>query len=101
MKRYYSHYSFIYPDIYLKNSVVEIDQDNCIVSCFPYEKEIERTSFYSGLLLYIPVGISVDKSYIRQIKDKIGDKNINWNTSTNIIFPDRPFFIYSEEGILL
>lgn len=72
MKRYYSHYTFIYPDIYLKNHIVEMDSDGHIVNCFPFEKEIERTEFYSGLLIFIPK----DRE-LSIIEDKlIWDKNM-------------------------
>jgi hypothetical protein len=54
MKRYYSHYTFIYPDIFLKNHLVEINSDSQIMRIFPFDKETERTEFYSGLLLFLP-----------------------------------------------
>jgi hypothetical protein len=54
MRRYYSHYTFIYPDIYLKNHVVETNTEYQIIRIFPFDKEIERTVFYSGLLLFLP-----------------------------------------------
>lgn len=54
MKRYYSHYTFIYPDIYVKNYIVEMDNNGKIIRIFPYNKEIEKTAFYSGILAFIP-----------------------------------------------
>jgi len=60
MRRYYSHYTFIYPDIYLKNYVVEINKEHQITSIFPFEREIERTEFYSGLLLFLPDDMDKD-----------------------------------------
>lgn len=54
MKRYYSHYTFIYPDIYLKNHVVELDEENRLIRYFLFDKEIERTEFYSGWLVLLP-----------------------------------------------
>lgn len=57
MKRYYSHYTFIYPDVYLKNYIVELDENRKIVHYFPFEKEIEKTEFYSGLLIFVPQDI--------------------------------------------
>lgn len=101
MKRFYSHYSFIYPDVYLKNYIVEVGENNHITACFLFEREIENTSFYSGLLLYIPQNIHVDKTYIGQIKDRIGNKGVDWHAGVDTNFPGTPVFIYTEEGILL
>ncbi|NDV69552.1 hypothetical protein [Dysgonomonas sp. 25] len=56
MLRFYSHYTFIWPDIYLKNVVVELDAENKIQRIFPFEKEIENTEFHSGWLYFIPGG---------------------------------------------
>ena len=47
MKRFYSHYTFIYPDTYLKNNVVELDSENKIVRYFPFCRETEKTELYS------------------------------------------------------
>lgn len=52
MRRYYSHYTFIYPSTYLKNHIVEMDSANHITSVFPFTEEIEKTEFYSGLLIF-------------------------------------------------
>lgn len=53
IKRYYSHYTFIYPDIYLKNVIIELDIENKIFDIFSFEKEIEKTEFYSGWLYFV------------------------------------------------
>jgi hypothetical protein len=58
MHRYYSHYTFIYPDIYVKNYIVEMDNNGKIIRIFPYDREVEKTEFYSGLLAFIPEGES-------------------------------------------
>lgn len=42
MKRYYSHYTFIYPDIYLKNHVVEMDDNERIIRFSLYERSGEN-----------------------------------------------------------
>lgn len=68
MKRYYSHFTFIYPDIYLKNHIVEMDSNGRIVRCFPFEKEIERTEFYSGLLAFIPKDMELSEISIDFVK---------------------------------
>lgn len=54
MKRFYSHYTYIHPDIYLKNVIVELDDQYQIATVTPFEKEIANTEFYSGWLLLIP-----------------------------------------------
>lgn len=54
MLRYYSHYIFIYPDTYLKNYIVETDGKGRILKVFPFESEVEKTEFYSGLLIFLP-----------------------------------------------
>lgn len=66
MRRYYSHYTFIHPDIYLKNYIVEMGDDNRIIRVFPFEKEVEKTEFYSGLLLYIPQDMDLS-NYLKLI----------------------------------
>lgn len=53
MKRFYSHYTFISPDIHFKNIVIELDNKNYISNIYEFEKEIESTEFYSGWLLFI------------------------------------------------
>lgn len=67
MKRYYSHYTYIHPDIYLRNHIVELDDIHRISRYFPFEKEIEMTEFYSGLILFVPLSIKMDKSKIEAI----------------------------------
>jgi len=68
MRRYYSHYTYIQPDIYLKNHIVGIDDEGRILDIFPFEKEIERTEFYSGLLLFILDKEVVSKTFIEEVK---------------------------------
>ncbi len=70
MKRYYSHYTFIYPDIYLKNHIVEMDDEGNIDRFFIFEKEIEKTEFYSGLLVFLPEISTVDKGFIDNLKNE-------------------------------
>lgn len=71
MQRYFSHYTFIYPDIYLKNYIVEMDDDGHFVRYFPFEKEIEKTEFHSGLLMFMQKGINVDKEILFRVQDKL------------------------------
>ncbi|GAB6012165.1 hypothetical protein [Viscerimonas tarda] len=54
MKKYYAHYTFIYPDKFLKNTVVEMDAENRIVACYAFERETQGTLFHSGLQVFIP-----------------------------------------------
>lgn len=70
MKRYYSHYTYIYPDTYLKNTVVELDDHNNILSVFPYEKELERTEFKSGILFFVPNTLRINPYFINYTKSQ-------------------------------
>ncbi|MDR2953854.1 MAG: hypothetical protein LBV43_02095 [Prevotella sp.] len=40
----------------MKQHIVEIDATGRIINVFPFEKETENTRFYSGLLLFLPIG---------------------------------------------
>lgn len=64
MRRFYSHYTFIYPDIYLKNHIVETSDNLEIIRVFPYEREIEKTEFYSGWLAFVPEGEVVNNDIL-------------------------------------
>lgn len=74
MRRYYSHYTYIYPDVYLANHIVELDSKQEISSYYPFEKEIEKTEFYSGLIVFLPKFVNVDESLIEQIKSEVKRK---------------------------
>lgn len=97
MKRYYSHYTFIYPDIYLKNHIVEMDSDGHIVNCFPFEKEIERTEFYSGVLAFIPQDFSSDVNmYLINIRSKFDEVK-----ESSFFMSDSIYNLYDETGMKL
>lgn len=68
--RYYSHYTYIYPNLLLKNYVVEMDDAMHIKKIFPFEQEIERTEFYSGLLAFLPKHKDIQEN-ISDMLDKI------------------------------
>ncbi len=68
MKRYYSHYTYIYPDTYLKDTVVEMDNNNNIIKVFPFEKELERTEFKSGILFFVPNTLRINPYFINYTK---------------------------------
>lgn len=95
MKRYYSHFTFIYPDIYLKNYIVEMDLDNHIIRYFPFEREIEKTEFYSGVLAFVPKYCSILPNLYCN-KD-----SMQWSSELNIIpvLSDITFNIYNENNI--
>lgn len=76
IRRYYSHYTFIYPDTYLKNHIVELDEKDRVISFYPFEKEIENTEFYSGVIVFLPQHFS-DKELIKEIKEAIKYRNKN------------------------
>lgn len=58
MKRYFSHYTFIYPDILLKNHVLELSEGDVVF--YQYTHEIANTEFYSGLIICLPENISLE-----------------------------------------
>ncbi|MBB4035902.1 hypothetical protein GGR21_001797 [Dysgonomonas hofstadii] len=92
MKRFYSHYSFIYPDIYLKNQVVEIDDNRRIINIFPYEKEIEKTQFYSGLLVFLPDGVEPTGSFF-----KVENNNFSSTINTSNPSSQTTYQVYHED----
>lgn len=66
MKKYFSHYTFIYPNTHLANHIVELDDNDRIISYCPYEKQLSETSFVSGLLILLPQGIE-----FAEVKDEL------------------------------
>lgn len=80
MKRYYSHYTFIYPNIYIKNYIVEMDDNRRIIRVFPYSREVEKTEFYSGLLAFLPDNIPFTEELLADIKKLpfSGQERIEW-----------------------
>lgn len=101
MRRFYSHYTFIYPDIYLRNYVLEFDSQNRITSCFPFEKEIENTLFYSGLLVIFPINVNVDLNYIFQLSAQLSDNKFNPGKNEFKIPADTIYQIYDQEGMIV
>ena len=73
MKRYYSNYTYIYPDQYLENEVVELDDANNILSVQPFEKELENTKYHQGLLLFVPNTLRVSTHLIDFTKQRFKD----------------------------
>lgn len=94
-RRFYSHYSFIYPDLYLKNVVVELNNEGRIDSIFPFEKEIENTEFYSGKIYFLVAEMAV-KDYIDISMDnyKTIESPIRYSDSMVRI-------VYDEKGLKL
>lgn len=96
MLRYYSHYTFIYPDIYLKNHIVETDGKGHIIKVFPFTDEIEKTEFYSGLLIFIPsVKEYVKDNILREIA-KFDFKKDNIKK----VSPDVKYLLHHEEDFI-
>lgn len=83
MKRYYSHYTYIYPDLFLKNCIVETDDEYRIISVFPFSKEIEKTEFYSGLLLFVEPLVSLTEDVYVKI-EQADFKSQSLNISSTI-----------------
>lgn len=54
MKRYYAHYTFIYPDIFLKNHIVEIADEGAIAGYYLFERELSHTEYHSGIQVFLP-----------------------------------------------
>lgn len=92
MIRYYSHYTFIYPDIYLKNSIVELDDIGKITYVYPYQREIERTEFYSGLLLFVPSDVDVNLDFVDKVK-----KNGTFSNQYTIPLPYYICKVFTED----
>lgn len=91
MKRYYSHCTFIYPEVYIKNHIVEVDDNRRIVRVFPYDKEVEKTEFYSGLLMFLPHSVPFTKELQENIKKSDFSKQgcLHWE--------DVPYRIFEED----
>jgi hypothetical protein len=53
-RNYYAHYTFIYPDIFLKNHVVSVDAGGHITGHHAFKEETPNTLFHSGLQVFIP-----------------------------------------------
>jgi|GEM_PF-2601519 hypothetical protein len=70
MKRYFSHYTIIYPALFLKNHITELDEENRLICYYPYENEIRNTEFYSGLLIFTPTEEASDFSFIHDCWSK-------------------------------
>ena len=73
MRRYFSHYTYIHPDIYLKNHIVELDEEFHIIRFFPFKKEIEKTEFHSGLLVFIPK----ENGNIEEVLNQVNEDSFN------------------------
>lgn len=78
--RYFSHYIYIEPDILLKNYVVEMNDEHHITNVFPFEREIEKTEFYSGILMFIEDKLPLSVVSLEEIKNiDLTQGNINLN----------------------
>jgi len=84
MRRFYSHYTFIYPDTYLKNYVVELDDTCKITQFFPFEKEIENTEFYSGLLVFLPQNTELKEAFFDIKKTSFSEDSQNRSIDINV-----------------
>lgn len=93
MKRYYSHFTFIYPDICLRNYVVEVNDEQKITDIFPFKEEIEKTEFHSGLLIFLPENIPFEKKLL----DKI--KSMDFSYIHSYQWKDEHYKIYTENII--
>lgn len=53
-QRYFSHYTFIYPDKFYKNYIVELDAEGYITSLYTFSREVPNTIFQSGTIVFLP-----------------------------------------------
>ncbi len=53
-KRIYAHFTFIYPHHFLKNHIIEMDEQGHITNHYAFEEELSNTEFISGLLIFLP-----------------------------------------------
>jgi hypothetical protein len=53
-RNYFAHYTFIYPDIFLKNQVISMDEDGRITGHHTFTEETPNTLFHSGLQVFVP-----------------------------------------------
>ena len=65
MKRIYAHYTLFYPFLFLKNNVIELDENNCLIAYYPFSYELQNTEFYSGLLVFSIESNQPDLSFIK------------------------------------
>jgi hypothetical protein len=83
-RNYFAHYTFIYPDILLKNSVVKLDETGCLIGYHAFEKETQNTFFHSGLQVFLPLSIAenITRSDLLQLAPSLESL---WNEDTLII----------------
>lgn len=79
MKKYYSNYAYIYPDKYLKDVVVHMDDSNNIIEVAEFEKEIENLNYHQGLLLFVPNTMRINPYLIDCTKEQVKLK-FDYNT---------------------
>lgn len=54
MKRYASHFLFLPGHGYLKQYVVEVDEEQCALRIFPLTEEVENTEWLPGVIALFP-----------------------------------------------
>lgn len=100
MQRYYSHYTFIYPDKIFKNHIVTLDKFKQIVSCQPFNKETAHTFFHSGILFLIPISINATPILVDNLKKKLLTEINKQNTELTCPTPDS-YNVYDENLTLI
>lgn len=81
----------------MKNCIVETNGEGVIVKIFPFEAEIEKTEFYSGLLVFYP---SV-KVYVREtVLKKLQYIEFGKIKNSDIILPEMKYTLYIENDFV-
>ncbi|MDR1092417.1 MAG: hypothetical protein LBL79_15220 [Prevotella sp.] len=95
MRRYYSHYTFIYPDTYVKNCIVEMDDNRKILRFFPFTKEMEKTEFYTGHLLFLPLNDLFTNS---ELNNLVSGKYFSIDTKKENFDSNIRYGVYTLDG---
>lgn len=75
----------------MQNHIVEMDDDRRIIRVFPYDKEVEKTEFYSGLLIFLPDNIPFTKELQENIKKS------DFSKDGCLLWEDAPYRIFEED----
>ena len=89
MRRFLSHKIYIFPNICLSHHVVEYSDEKHIVACYPFNKEAENTSFYNGVLYFLPQLMDIQQINETEITGRASSSEIMWD--------DVEYEVYDED----